>query len=72
MPGSDRPSFYDAELNPFFPHKLFGKRTCTLTYIYVHASVQKNNKDTRAIMKTSRRRASAIITGSQPYNLLRA
>lgn len=25
-----------------------------------------------AIMKTSRRRASAIITGSQPYNLLKA
>lgn len=37
----------------------------------VHARYREITR-THAIMKTSRRRASAIITGSQPYNLLKA
>lgn len=51
---------------PFFPLVLSPQTKRARSHIYVRASVQKNNKDTLAIMKTSRRRASAIITGSQP------
>lgn len=68
---SHRPSFYEAAVNPFF-RSPFAANERAHSRIYMCTLRYRKITRILAIMKTSRRRTATIITGSQPYNLLRA